>query len=90
VKGVPVIVEVVEEFIRNLAIVLHNIHIGMNPDAILIGGGIVEAKSVWWQKLEMVLASVGSTVTVLPALLGNQAGSIGAARYAMLGSGVQV
>lgn len=86
VEGVPVIVEVVDEFIRNVAFVLHNIHVGMNPDAILIGGGIVEAKSVWWSKLEMELASMGSTVTVRPALLGNQAGSIGAARYAMLGS----
>ncbi|CAM2843565.1 ROK family protein [Paenibacillus sediminis] len=86
-KGNPAIARVVGQFVRDLALIIHNIHNGLNPGRIIIGGGIVDAKSFWWDLLEKQLNLLPSKIEVRPAVLGNQAGAIGAARLAMLTKG---
>ncbi|MGV3467295.1 MAG: ROK family protein [Heyndrickxia sp.] len=74
------IVKVVEEYINHLAIILSNIHNGLNPEGIVIGGGVIESKDIWWNLLANTLNRNGQKVDVRHAILGNQAGSVGAAK----------
>lgn len=77
---------VVEEYMEHLGIFIENIAHGIDPDAVIIGGGIIESKEHWWNQL---LKRV-EDVRVIPAVLGNQAGMIGAAQlvFHSLKSGV--
>ncbi len=77
------IVEVMERYVFHLALVLHNLHIGINPQSIVLGGGLIHAKELWWDSLmEQFKDMRAPEVDVRPALLGNQAGAIGAAKLA--------
>jgi len=80
---VPVIMKVMDTFIRHLSLVLHNLHIGINPQSIVIGGGLIDAKQLWWDELLRKLHHMSSQIDVRPALLGNHAGAIGAAKLAL-------
>jgi glucokinase len=60
----------------------------LDPEAIIIGGGIAEAGDALFQPLAAALEEIewrpgGHRVRVLPAVLGKWAGAIGAARHAM-------
>lgn len=79
-QGNPAIAEMVHQFMDQLAIVIHNIHLGLNPQAILIGGGLVDSRAVWWDVLSARVAALKLGIVIEAARLGNQAGSIGAAR----------
>ncbi|OZB93532.1 ROK family protein [Paenibacillus sp. XY044] len=79
-RGIPSVVKVVHEYVRNLGVLLHNIHIGLNPGAIVIGGGLADSREIWWPLLDECLSGFGPGIDVRPAVLGNQAGAIGAAR----------
>lgn len=82
-RGAEAIVQVMDQFSRNLAILINNLYMGINPQIVLIGGGLVDAKEIWWPLLEEKLAEICPLVVVKPATLGNRAGSIGAARLAL-------
>lgn len=82
-QGNEAVIAVVRQFVDNLALVIHNIHIGLNPQAIIIGGGVADARAVWWDLLERRLSVLDPAMDVRPASLGNRAGAIGAARLAM-------
>lgn len=60
----------------------------VDPDVVLVGGGVAQAGSLWWAPFEESLRSelidVLSELPVLPATLGPQAAIIGAARRAAL------
>ncbi|MBN3523308.1 ROK family protein [Paenibacillus apiarius] len=79
-KGNPAVAAVLNQFIDDLTVVIHNIHLGINPQAILIGGGMVDSKSIWWGLLEERVKRQRLHISIRAAELGNQAGSIGAAR----------
>ncbi|GIP41454.1 glucokinase [Paenibacillus sp. J31TS4] len=81
-EGDPAVAEVFRLFCRHLAVAVHNIHIGINPQAVLLGGGLIDVKELWWDGFQEALADMQSGVRVLPAELGNQAGAIGAAKLA--------
>ncbi len=78
------IMEVMKRYVFHLALVLHNLHIGLNPQALILGGGLIDAKALWWDSLMARLKDMNATeIDVRPALLGNRAGAIGAAKLAL-------
>ena len=61
----------------------------LDPEAVIIGGGIAQAGDALFEPLHTELARIewrpaGQAVRLLPAMLGEWAGAIGAARAAML------
>ena len=71
-----------------LARTCHNIQWNYDPDIILIGGGMIEAKARWWPQFEQALADVNQrfrlpgSMDVRPASLNNNAAMVGAALMA--------
>ena len=75
--------------IRALACALASFINILDPEAIILGGGIAQAGDALFDPLREKLAKVewrpaGQTVRLLPAQLGEWAGAIGAAREALL------
>ncbi|WP_136607330.1 ROK family protein [Paenibacillus dokdonensis] len=79
-KGQPQVTEVLRQFAAHLVVVIHNIHVGLNPQAILIGGGLIDSKPIWWPLLLEAMEGMRLNVDVRPAELSNEAGAIGAAK----------
>ncbi|MCE9611306.1 MAG: ROK family protein [Chthoniobacter sp.] len=64
----------------------------LDPEAVIIGGGIAQADDALFDPLRAELARIewrpaGHTVKLLPAALGEWAGALGAARAALLAGG---
>lgn len=74
------IVSVIEMYIAHLSVVITNLANGLNPQAVIIGGGVIESKEIWWDAFLKAIQKNEVPVEVRPALLGNRAGSIGAAK----------
>ena len=75
--------------IRALACALASFINILDPEAIILGGGIAQAGDALFDPLREELAQVewrpaGHAVRILPAKLGEWAGAIGAAREALL------
>ncbi|MFD2615377.1 ROK family protein [Paenibacillus gansuensis] len=84
--GMKAAVETVEQFARNLALITLNVMHSLDPQAIVIGGGVVDAKEAWWGRYRKAVASMSAPAIepqIVPALLGNTAGYIGAAKLAL-------
>ncbi len=79
VQGVPQVADVMRRFAEHLAIAVNHLHLGLNPQAVILGGGLVDSKQVWWPLLSDAMADLRLDADVRPALLGNEAGAIGAA-----------
>lgn len=63
----------VAQFLSDLARMIDLLHNLLDPDVILLGGGLVEVKDYWWDALlELVPPDL-----VSPAVLGNRAGVFG-------------
>lgn len=76
---------VVEAFVNNLAIGLISIQNIFDPERFIIGGGLAASKSVWWHHLLSALKEHSSKdIRITPAMLGNEAGMIGAAKLCLL------
>lgn len=78
----PEIKKIVEEFIENLSIGLSNLMNIFEPEAIGIGGSFVFFKDLLLEKLiaklkENYLFNPREEITILPAVLGNDAGILG-------------
>ncbi|GGF85632.1 ROK family protein [Paenibacillus aceti] len=82
-QGNAAVAAVIRRFVDDLALFIHNIHIGLNPRAMILGGGVVEAKALWWDMLEQRLAALDPALDVRAASLGNRAGAIGGARLVL-------
>lgn len=81
-RGVPPVQVAFREFVKYLAIAIHNLHIGINPQAIILGGGLIDVKELWWSELESALQAMNGA-EVRSAMLGNRAGAIGAVKLAV-------
>lgn len=86
--GDPLALAYWEELARKLACGLVNCHYILNPEAFIIGGGIAKAGELLFAPLRrFVQAQVYpkhyAKMKILPALFGNDAGMIGAARMAL-------
>ncbi|OUS68868.1 hypothetical protein B1748_32860 [Paenibacillus sp. MY03] len=75
---------VISRFVSDLATGLVSLQNLYDPELIIIGGGIMDTHRLWWRDL---LARLGScteqALSVRPAVLGNEAGLLGAARLAL-------
>jgi glucokinase len=73
-----------ERYMNDLSLTVHNIQAFWDPEAIILGGGVAESHFLWWEAWLNKLATVSPlSIQVLPAVLGNEAGIIGAARMIM-------
>jgi glucokinase len=76
------------ESVRALACAIASFVNILDPEALIIGGGIAQAGDALFEPLENELARIewrpgGHAVRIIPAALGEWAGAIGAAREAM-------
>ncbi|WP_431090993.1 ROK family protein [Paenibacillus sp. 8b26] len=82
VRSHPEALQVLDDYTADLAVLLANISVTLDPEAIIVGGGVADAGEVWWPLLEKHLQQLGVQTEVSRALLGNRAGIIGAGRLA--------
>jgi glucokinase len=75
-------IQVLDDYTADLAVLLANISVTLDPERIIVGGGVSDTGEVWWPMLEKHLHQFGVQTEVSRALLGNRAGIIGAARLA--------
>lgn len=75
--------QVLERYTADLAVVVGNIGISLDPDLIIIGGGVIHDREVWWPLLKSRLKREGLSGILAAAELGNRAGCFGAAKLAL-------
>lgn len=74
---------VVDEFIQNLVLVVGNIATSIDPDRVIVGGGVVESYTYWWEDFLFALREQGITTELARATKLNKAGMYGAAYIAL-------
>ncbi|WP_203289089.1 ROK family protein [Metabacillus sp. cB07] len=79
-KGNPEIIKVVGGYLDDLVTLLTTLRNGMDPEVILIGGGVIDSKKMWWPLLESKLAALPFRLNIKSAELGNNAGCVGAGK----------
>lgn len=72
--------EVVDQYIKYLTLTIDKIKTSIDPELVIIGGGVIGSKDSWWNLLKEERQRWGIKTTVVPASLGNDAGAIGAAK----------
>lgn len=89
-SGNPHAMRGLERFCDFLVMALQQIYWSLDPDHILIGGGLVEAQEQWWPVMQRKLAHIALPILVQPAQLQNDAGVYGAGALIRIqtGSGV--
>lgn len=76
--------QVIDGFVADLAAGLISIRNMFDPAVIVIGGGLIESRAVWWNRLRSAIAAATpKELPLVPASLGNRAGIVGAAKLAM-------
>lgn len=76
---------ILDGWINDLANTIINMDQIFDPQAIIIGGGVIVTRGTWWELLLQRIQELGGRpVLLMPAQLGNHAGMVGAARIAML------
>jgi glucokinase len=90
--GDPGATRVWRRSVRTLAVAIASIANAVDPELVVIGGGIARAGPALFEPLAEHLAAVewrplGHRVRVVPAALGDLAGAIGAARASLHGEG---
>ncbi|WP_439438105.1 ROK family protein [Salinivibrio costicola] len=76
----PNVIAAVEDFFKLLAKTIANIRWTVDPQLVLIGGGMINSKDIWWSLLKDYLTKENVFAAVRPATLGNDAGMFGAAK----------
>lgn len=79
--------EVVDHYCQDLAIYFSTIKNIFDPQAIIVGGGVINSKELWWEKMLSYFEKECNTpdsLSIVPASYLNDAGMIGAARLAFL------
>jgi glucokinase len=82
-KGDEAAILVLERYTSRMAQVITNIAVGMDPELIIIGGGVIHDREIWWPMLSDKLQADGLTGRIAAAELGNRAGCFGAAHLAI-------
>lgn len=91
IEGDPVARAALTDFCEHLVMVLENIYWALDPDRIIIGGGMIDAREHWWDKMQDLLKQKSLPLKILAAQLGDNAGIHGAAmliRHKLGGSDV--
>jgi glucokinase len=89
--GDPLATRVWRRSVRDLAVAIASIANAVDPELVVVGGGIARAGAALFEPLAEDLAAVewrplGRRVRVLPAALGDLAGAIGAGRASLGGT----
>jgi glucokinase len=92
--GDPLATRVWRRSVRDLAVAIASIANAVDPELVVVGGGIAQAGAALFAPLAEDLALVewrplGRRIRVLPAALGDLAGAIGAARAALAAEGTR-
>ena len=78
--------EVLDQFVENLSVFLNSLCNTYDPERFIIGGGLIDTKEFWWDKLLKIMSSspINQVYSpeIVPALLGNKAGYYGSAYIA--------
>ncbi len=70
-----------DHFVIDLAYGMVTIHNVFDPGVIVVGGGVITSSEIWWSKLLETLNDISpKSIQLTPALLGNRAGILGAAK----------
>lgn len=75
--------EVVDEFTKDLAVFLVSLKNIFDPQGIIIGGGVINSRKYWWDRLLNYYKSFSNDpegLKILPAIYLNDAGMIGAGK----------
>lgn len=78
--------KVLDNYVKNLAYYLTSLRNIFDPQAIIIGGGVIDSKDLWWDGMIENFEKFchkHETVDILPAQYLNKAGMIGAAKIAL-------
>ena len=70
-----------DHFCDFLVMALEQLYWGLDPDVVIIGGGLVEAREQWWQRMIEKLAQRSLPLDLRPATLHNDAGMYGAGAW---------
>ncbi len=76
--------KVVNEFSNYLGLYLVNLQNIFDPEAIVLGGGLIDSKDVWWEKMLNVVkneSNFKNQINIVPGQLKNDAGMIGAGKF---------
>jgi glucokinase len=73
-------IQVIEEFAFYISVCLKNIGRYINSEVIILGGGLIDARELWWDK---VMALIPKEIIISPAHLGSTAAMFGAAKLSM-------
>ncbi|MBP1993870.1 ROK family protein [Paenibacillus eucommiae] len=92
--GDSVAEQVLDTFIDDLAVAMVSLANIYDPEAFIVGGGLIETKSLWWdevlKRFERYANPAVSRTIIIPAAYKNQAGLLGAAKlgfdYLQLGT----
>ncbi|SDJ25650.1 ROK family protein [Salimicrobium halophilum] len=81
--GDDVALDTLERFVDDLAVALVTLTHVVDPEAFVVGGGLLETSEFWWERLceryeEMANPAV-LPLRLVPARLGSEAGAVGAA-----------
>ncbi|MEC0127816.1 ROK family protein [Paenibacillus pabuli] len=82
-RGEATALVILEQYTADLALVIANISASMDPEWIILGGGVIHDHAIWWHRLTNKLHSEGLADRIVAAELGNRAGCFGAARLAL-------
>ncbi|WLD93071.1 ROK family protein [Alkalihalobacillus sp. AL-G] len=74
---------VINRYFDDLVTFLTTISNGIDPDIVIVGGGVVESKDFFWDLFEKKLQDRRVPIQVKPAMLGNEAGIYGAVKLAL-------
>lgn len=75
---------ILDNWLNDLASTIINLDQIFDPQAVIIGGGVIVTRETWWPRLVQRIDELGGRPVLMePAMLGNHAGMIGAARIAM-------
>ncbi|MGW7158131.1 ROK family protein [Paenibacillus taichungensis] len=82
-QGEAIALYILERYISDLASVIANISASIDPELIILGGGVTHDQAIWWPMLTAKLSSFGLADRVAVAEFGNWAGCFGAAQLAL-------
>lgn len=81
--GDPAAVAARDAWVDRLAALIADLRWMLDPQWLVLGGGVVDARDCWWDRLEERLAAIGARLSPVPALHGSDAAMLGAARIAL-------
>ncbi|HEY8362172.1 MAG TPA: ROK family protein [Tissierellaceae bacterium] len=70
-------IKVVTNFIKHLSLSILSLKNVIDPEIFIIGGGVIDSKNLWWDKLRKVL---GNDVNVVSSELGSKSSMFGSAK----------